>query len=57
MEEKYNRNLYKIFLILLKYLPFVIAVVYFVCAVLGSLGINQVILPNIFFISPITAVL
>lgn len=57
MEEKYNRNLYKVFLILLKYMPFLIAVIYFICTILGAIGINQVILPNLFFLSPVTAAL
>lgn len=46
---------HKILLILLKYIPFIIAIVYLIVSVLRCFGVMSFIMPNLFFMSPITA--
>lgn len=55
MVESYNKTQYKIFLLLIKYLPFFIAVIYFISAICGCFGIQLIVIPNLFFMSPLTA--
>ena len=54
-EDLYNKTLYKLFLILVKYLPFIIAVVYFICIMSYCIGIELNVLMNTFFLSPTMA--
>lgn len=56
MEAQLNKSLYKIFLILLKYLPFLIGLVYLICAIIGLFGVTPTILPTIFYLSPVTII-
>ena len=46
---------HKILLILLKYIPFLIAIAYLITSILHCFGIICLIVPNIFYLSPITA--
>ena len=46
---------HKILLILLKYIPFIIAIIYLIVSVLRCFGVMSFIIPNLFFMSPITA--
>lgn len=55
MEEKYNKTQYKIFLILVKYLPFLIAVLYFISVILNCFGIYSQLLVVVSYYSPLTA--
>lgn len=48
-------KLHKLFLIFVKYLPLVIAIGYFINAILTSLGIIYPTIMHIFYLSPITA--
>lgn len=57
MEGQLNKTLYKIFLILLKYVPFLIGLVYLFCAIVGLFGVTPMILPTIFYLSPATIVM
>ena len=54
-EDLYNKTLYKLFLILVKYLPFIIAVVYFICIMSYCIGVELNVLMNTFFLSPTMA--
>ena len=47
---------HKVFLIIVKYIPFILAVGYFIMAIESILNIHPVILPNLFFLSPISIV-
>lgn len=47
--------LHKLFLLIIKYVPVITAIIYFICCVLGCFQIKTIILPNIFFLSPISA--
>lgn len=53
--EKLSKTHYKIVLILLKYVPFIIGIIYFINAICQSLGIMLTIIPNLCFLSPLTA--
>ena len=55
MVEGYNKYLYKVFLILVKYLPMALAVIYFIAGICGCFGVQLIAIPNIFFLSPVTA--
>lgn len=55
MAEVLNKVHYKIALILLKYFPAVLAIIYFIIVTLGCFGIPTVVLQKLFFISPIVA--
>ena len=55
MEVNYNKTLYKIFLIVLKYVPFVIGMSYLICIIVGLFGNIPMILPSLFYLSPVTA--
>lgn len=46
---------HKIFLILVKYIPFIIAVLYFITALLNCFGIYSTLLAQLTFYSPFTA--
>jgi hypothetical protein len=46
---------HKILLIILKYIPFIIAIIYFTSSILHCFGIRCYLLGNLFFLSPITA--
>ena len=46
---------HKLVLKLLKYIPFIIAIFYFIDSVLNCFGIIVYIVPDIFYMSPITA--
>ena len=46
---------HKILLIILKYIPFIIAIIYFISSILHCFGIRCCLLGNLFFLSPITA--
>lgn len=48
-------KLHKYFLICLKYAPMLIALAYFINAILSCIGVKLWILQDIFFLSPITA--
>lgn len=48
-------RLHKLFLIIVKYLPFIIGIIYFLIAILNCFGIECIILINLIFISPISA--
>ena len=48
-------NLHKLFLIIVKYLPFIIGMIYFLIAILNCFGIECIVLTNLIFISPISA--
>ena len=54
-EDLYSKTLYKLFLILVKYLPFIIAVVYFICIMSYCIGVELNGLMNAFFLSPTMA--
>ena len=51
MEEK----LHKLFLIILKYLPVLIAMVYLLVSILHCFGIVLYVIPNVFYLSPVSA--
>lgn len=55
MAVELSKTHYKIALLLLKYTPFIIGLVYFICAVLSCFAIPVPLLQNIFFFSPVTA--
>ena len=55
MVESYNKALYKLLLLAVKYLPAIIAIIYFICIIIGYFGIQLIIIPNLFFMSPIMA--
>ena len=42
-------------MIIMKYLPVTIALVYFIVSILHCIGISLIIIPNLFYMSPITA--
>lgn len=48
-------RLHKLFLIIVKYLPFIIGIIYFLIAILNCFGIECIVLTNLIFISPISA--
>ena len=54
MEERLNKVSYKIFLVIVKYLPFIIAVAYFIMMLSGYFGTCLRIIPNLFFLSPVS---
>ena len=56
MEETYSKTQYKIFLLLVKYLPFIIAILYFISCTLNCFGIYSRFTAQLAFYSPITAV-
>lgn len=47
--------LHKLFLIIVKYLPFIIALSYLIVSVLHCFGTVCYLIPNLFYMSPITA--
>ena len=49
-------RLHKLFLIIVKYLPFIIGVFYFMITILNCIGISTIVLSNIIFLSPISAI-
>lgn len=49
-------RLHKLFLIIVKHLPFTIGCIYFLIAVLSCFGVNAIILSNLVFLSPLTAI-
>lgn len=55
MAEQYNKVLYRLILVLVKYLPFIIGVATFISAIYGCYGIQLMWIPNLFFMSPTTA--
>ena len=55
--ESVSRFWHKILLILLKYIPYFIALLYFISAILGCFGITLYILPGIIYISPLSGLL
>ena len=46
---------HKLFLIIVKYIPFIIAIAYLFASVLKCFGIIPLFIPNLFYMSPITA--
>lgn len=46
---------HKLFLILIKYIPFIIALAYLITDIALCFNINLYTIPNLFFMSPITA--
>lgn len=46
---------HKTFLLFVKYVPFIIATVYLIINIASCFGITLIILPNLFYMSPITA--
>lgn len=55
MGGHYNKTLYKILLLAVKYLPLLIAIIYFISIIVGCFGVQLIVIPNLFFMSPITA--
>lgn len=55
MEAIYNKTQYKVFLLLVKYLPFIIAILYFISAILNCFGIYSELLVVVSYYSPLTA--
>jgi len=49
MEAKFH----KVFLIILKCTPFIVALAYFICVMLSCFGISTYIIPTLFFLSPV----
>lgn len=48
-------RLHKLFLVIVKYLPFIIGFTYFLLAIFSCFEINCIVLSNITFLSPIAA--
>ena len=55
--EVISKFWHKILLILVKYIPFIIAIGYLICTIFGCFGIKLFILPSLIYISPITGIL
>lgn len=55
--EVMSKFWHKILLILVKYIPFIIAIGYLISTILGCFGIKLLILPGLIYISPITGIL
>lgn len=55
--EEISRTWHKLLLIMLKHLPFLIAICYLVCLIFGCFGIQLFILPNLIYISPMSGLL
>lgn len=55
--EGVSRFWHKLLLVLLKYLPFVIAVCYLISTIFGLFGIKLFVLPGLVYISPVSGIL
>lgn len=55
--EGVSKIWHKILLILVKYIPFVIAIFYLICLIFGCCGIQLFILPSLIYISPSCGIL
>lgn len=55
--EGISKVWHKILLILVKYVPFVIAILYLICLIFGCFGIQLFILPSLIYISPSCGIL
>ncbi len=47
--------MHKFFLIILKFTPVVIAIIYFINSVLSCIGLDLIVIPTVFYLSPTSA--